>query len=199
MSDPEPDPELDAGWQDYREERLAAGIARARAVVERLPQDGRGWYLLACLHERMGALRLADRCFARAARATHEPCAPPCRIDAGRFTAALDAATRRLPPQLAEALGLVQIVVRDHPTPQQLGGFDEFELLGLFDGPTRAELGGSDTRFGPQPIIWIYRRPHEHACINLAELREEVARTFLHEYGHFLGFDEDDMVKFGME
>jgi predicted Zn-dependent protease with MMP-like domain len=75
-----------------------------------------------------------------------------------------------LPPEIADRLDNVAVIVEDRPPS---GG-----LLGLFD-----------PRGGLQRII-IYRELHPGA--------EEVKRTVLHEIGHYFGMDERRVRSWGL-
>jgi len=96
------------------------------------------------------------------------------------------AALDDLPPELAEALANVAIVVEDeHP--------EEPDLYGWYDGigPARDAAGALPDR------IVIYRRPLERAFRTNAELRREIRITVLHEVGHFFGLDEERIEDLG--
>jgi predicted Zn-dependent protease with MMP-like domain len=72
----------------------------------------------------------------------------------------------------------------------------EPDALGLFTGPEFAEE--EDVPMPPQIILFLEN------LWDLAEgaeeiFREEVRTTFLHELGHYLGLDEDELTKRGLE
>jgi predicted Zn-dependent protease with MMP-like domain len=82
--------------------------------------------------------------------------------------AAAQAALDELPPQFAERLGDVAIVVEEsHPE----------GLMGIYD-----PVGGLE-----RVVIFRDANPNE----------EEVRRTVLHEIGHFFGMDERDLEEAG--
>lgn len=85
-----------------------------------------------------------------------------------RVRAAAQAALDELPPQFAERLGDVAIVVEEsHPE----------GLMGIYD-----PVGGLE-----RVVIFRDANPNE----------EEVRRTVLHEIGHFFGMDERDLEEAG--
>lgn len=98
----------------------------------------------------------------------------------------------RLPSELREASEPVVILYQNMPDQAVLDQGFEPDLLGLFEGASRLEADphASD----PPPRIILY-------LDNLWDLAEgdpetfadEVRTTYLHELGHFLGFDEDDL------
>jgi predicted Zn-dependent protease with MMP-like domain len=98
--------------------------------------------------------------------------------------AALDA----LPPDLAEGLENVAVVVEDeHPA--------DADLFGSFDGVPRTERSS----FGPgsPATITIYRRPLEDEFPDPEELERQIRITVLHELAHYFGIDEARIDELG--
>jgi predicted Zn-dependent protease with MMP-like domain len=72
------------------------------------------------------------------------------------------------------------------------------DTLGLFVGPDYAEEGFGGSPLPPQIILflenlWAQAESDEEVYL------EEVHTTFLHELGHYLGLDEDDLCERGLE
>ena len=101
-----------------------------------------------------------------------------------------------LPKDIQDAAGKVTISFEEKPG---LGAYDE-ELegdeLGLFEGTSAMDEGES----GEIPRIrlfltslweWVGEEEHDY--------RDEVGTTFLHELGHYLGWDEDQIAERGLE
>lgn len=100
------------------------------------------------------------------------------------------AALDELPPNIAEALRNVAVVVEDENP-------DDPDLLGLYHGvplPERGDMAGTL----PDKIS-IYRIPLEESFPDPEELREEIRVTVLHELGHYFGLDEDRIAQLGYE
>ena len=95
-----------------------------------------------------------------------------------------------LPPDLAQALENIAVVVEDeHP--------DDPDLFGLYHGvplPERGDMGG----VLPDKIS-IYRIPLEETFRDPNELREEIRITVLHELAHYFGLDEDRIAELGYD
>jgi len=100
------------------------------------------------------------------------------------------AALDELPPDLAQALENIAVVVEDeHP--------DDPDLFGLYHGvplPERGDMGG----VLPDKIS-IYRIPLEETFRDPNELREEIRITVLHELAHYFGLDEDRIADLGYD
>jgi predicted Zn-dependent protease with MMP-like domain len=91
------------------------------------------------------------------------------------------AALDSLPPNLAQALDNVAVVVEEENR-------DEPDLYGLFDWP----------EYMPAKIS-IYRRPLVEDFQDAAELEEQIRVTVLHELAHYFGMDEDRLADLGYD
>jgi predicted Zn-dependent protease with MMP-like domain len=72
----------------------------------------------------------------------------------------------------------------------------EADTLGLFTGP---EFADEENVPLPPQIILFLENIWDLAETNEKIFREEVRTTFLHELGHYLGLDEDDLTERGLE
>jgi predicted Zn-dependent protease with MMP-like domain len=105
-----------------------------------------------------------------------------------------------LPPQLMDYLENVDVVVEDWPEEDVLDSQkmeSRHDLLGTYTGVSRLERGG-DLPMLPDKIT-IYQRPLESICPTLQDLEREVRKTLLHEVGHYLGMNEEDLHRLGYE
>ena len=186
-------------WDAYHEGNPRLGADLARQAVAEQPRDGRGHYVLACNLERLGHLAEADRSFVRASQAIHEPHPLPYRVSWRHFESAVGRGADALPTELREALEEIHLILADYPAGEQAGQDQSYELLGLFAGPTKAELQEAVGNGELSARIYLYRRAHEHIATSAVEFDDELRRTLYHELGHYLGFDEDDMERFGLE
>jgi predicted Zn-dependent protease with MMP-like domain len=184
-------------WDAYRLADPEAGIAAAKAALAQESRHGGAWYVMGACHERAGRFGRADRCFHRAAHVNVEPQAMPYRIAWPRFCALVERSAAALPPALGKALGEVTLVLADYAEPALLEEFEERELLGLFTGPTRAERSPTADGADLPPQVHLFRRAHEHTCSTREELETEVRSTLIHEFGHYLGYGEDELEKLG--
>lgn len=73
----------------------------------------------------------------------------------------------------------------------------EPDILGLFIGPDL--LHGSDALASvPAQILLFLENLWDHSDGDLATYRDEVRITYLHELGHYLGWDEDEVARRGL-
>lgn len=108
----------------------------------------------------------------------------------GEFDALVERALDGVPERFREALDTVAVVVEDDCPP------DRGRAYGLYHGIPRTQFGGS-WHAAPPARIAIYRRPLLEDFPDPYELIEQVRITVLHEIGHHLGLDEDQLERLG--
>jgi predicted Zn-dependent protease with MMP-like domain len=79
----------------------------------------------------------------------------------------------------------------------QADGFPD-DLLGLFTGSTRVEEQTGGHPAPPQIFLYLDNL-WDYAEEDIAAFREEVRLTYLHELGHYLGWNEDDLAARGLD
>lgn len=94
-----------------------------------------------------------------------------------------------VPEPFASALDEVAVVVEDR-APREMGS-----LYGLYTGVPLTE-GVIPSGMLPARIA-VYMHPLLEHCADADEIVEQVRITVLHELGHHLGFDEDDLDALG--
>lgn len=72
------------------------------------------------------------------------------------------------------------------------------DTLGLFVGPEYSEEGHGPSPLPPQIILFL-ENLWDFAEGNEEFFAEEVRTTYLHELGHYLGLDEDDLGERGLD
>ena len=117
------------------------------------------------------------------------------------FTDAVAEALKMLPAEFRDRMKNVSVVVRDKPTTKELkdaGVAKGDTLLGLFIGTSLAEKSVFDAPRDVDRII-LYRKPLEEMCATRAKLVKEIRKTVIHEVGHFLGMEEEELERLGYE
>lgn len=121
------------------------------------------------------------------------------KISRKQFDALLEQAIAALPPQFAQWLDEVPVIVEDYPSKKMLADFgidDEGELLGSFHGMAFTQR--SIEQDGQLPdAIYLFREPLIDESDNEEELAKQIRITLLHEIGHLAGFDEDELEEKG--
>ena len=111
------------------------------------------------------------------------------------FTDLVDEALSRIPRRFRAAMKKVAVIVVDEP-PAHILQEMEIEppdsLFGLYQGTPLPERGWAFGNALPDRIS-IYQRPIVEACADDEEIRDCVAETVIHEFGHYFGMDEDQI------
>ena len=100
---------------------------------------------------------------------------------------------KKLSPEVARHADAVPVVCFAEPTPEMEEEGLEPDLLGLFVGPAMDEEPGLDDPLPPEILLFLGNL-WDYAEEDPEVFREEVRRTYLHELGHYLGLEEDDLV-----
>ena len=101
---------------------------------------------------------------------------------------------RKLSPEIARHADGIPVVCFPAPTREMIEEEGiEPDLLGLFVGPALDEAEGLDDPLPPEILLFL-ENLWDYAEENPGIFREEVRRTYLHELGHYLGLEEDDMA-----
>jgi predicted Zn-dependent protease with MMP-like domain len=112
-----------------------------------------------------------------------------------RFQRLVAEALDGIPRRFRRAMKNVAVVVEDEP-PAHLLEEMEIEppdsLFGLYQGTPLPERSWSYGNTLPDRIS-IYQRPIEEACEDDDEIRDCIAETVIHEFGHYFGMDEDQI------
>jgi predicted Zn-dependent protease with MMP-like domain len=111
------------------------------------------------------------------------------------FSALVEDALREIPRRFRAAMKNVAIVVEDVPPPDVLAEL-ELEpgdtLYGLYQGTPLTQRGWGYGNALPDRIS-IYQRPIEEDCEDDDEIRDCVAETVIHEFGHYFGMSEEEI------
>jgi len=99
----------------------------------------------------------------------------------------------RLPKELQSASDPVVTLYQSSPDQTVLDQGFEPDLLGLFEGASRLEADPTSLDSPPRIILYLDNL-WDLAGEDPKIFAEEVRTTYLHELGHFLGFDEDDLA-----
>jgi predicted Zn-dependent protease with MMP-like domain len=108
------------------------------------------------------------------------------------------AAQKRLPPDVRAAAADVPVCYEAQPNRALQAEGWEPDILGLFVGH---EHGGelADSQPLPPQILLFLENIWDYAEGDPEIYRVEVRLTYLHELGHYLGWDEDEVARRGLE
>jgi predicted Zn-dependent protease with MMP-like domain len=112
-----------------------------------------------------------------------------------RFTQLVEDALQEIPKRFRASMKNVAVVVEEEPPAHIL---EEMEiepgdtLFGLYQGTPLPERSWAYGNTLPDRIS-IYMHPILEACADDDEIRECVAETVIHEFGHYFGMSEEEI------
>jgi predicted Zn-dependent protease with MMP-like domain len=121
-------------------------------------------------------------------------------VNAAEWNALLEETLRDLPAALRERIGEVQFRIARVPSAEQrdlMADCDDCGLLGLYEGVALPDRFEGDEPLVPDRIT-IFTLAHETEFRGGAALEQGVRDTIVHEIGHYLGLDDDDLDALGL-
>lgn len=118
----------------------------------------------------------------------------PSRIGPREFDALVEQALSGVPEQFRQYLDNVVVVVEEEPTDEDYDETDtpdEHELFGIFRGAPYFERNRTVSELPAQ--IALFRGPILRSCETRGEAVREIRDTVVHELGHWLGLDDEEM------
>jgi predicted Zn-dependent protease with MMP-like domain len=112
-----------------------------------------------------------------------------------QFSKLVNQALEGIPRRFRDAMNNVAVIVEEEPPPELLAemGMDEGDtLFGLYHGTPLTQRDFSYGNTLPDRIS-IYQFPIEDACQDEDEIRQCVAETVIHEFGHYFGLSEEEI------
>lgn len=116
-------------------------------------------------------------------------------MNRARFEQLVEEALADLPPEFAERLDNVTLMVEDWASPDQLGKVnlrDRHNLLGLYEGIPLTERPRAYDGALPDRIT-IFRIPIEEMSRSDSDIKTQVRKTVMHELGHYFGMSEEQL------
>ncbi len=110
----------------------------------------------------------------------------------------VEATLSELPQPLRERAQGLPVTLEPSPNEAQVADGVAPDTLGLFVGPEYAYEETSTVPLPPQIILFL-ENLWEISDGDEATFRQEIHTTYMHELGHYLGLDEDDLYDRGLE
>lgn len=167
------------------------------------PLNPESYFWRGMLRERAEDLAGARRDFRRAHRIDPEGFPMPLRLDDATVEAVVEEAVRAMHPSIQAYLQQVAILLEEVPDEETLRQWDPpappGDILGYFSGSSLLERSIENPWSNLPSAIVLFRRNLERIAHDRERLIEELRITVLHEVGHFLGLDEDDLAARGLD
>jgi predicted Zn-dependent protease with MMP-like domain/Flp pilus assembly protein TadD len=181
--------------------RLDEARRQLHAAEKLAPRDAWVQHALGLVTERAGDVREAERRFARARKLDAEAFPRPVSVPPEEFDRLLEDALAALPEPIRRYLSNVAITVEEIPADGDLLAASpplSPQSLGMFRGASLGQKGSDPWSHFPSSIV-LYQRNLERAVRSREELVREIGVTLVHEVGHFLGLDEDQLWERGLD
>lgn len=108
------------------------------------------------------------------------------------------ATQRRLPPEIRPLARAIPVHYEALPAPDVIAEGFEPGILGLFTGSAHGMELAHDNP-APAQILLYLENLWDFAEHDVHVFRQEVRLTYLHELGHYLGWDEDEVAERGLD
>jgi predicted Zn-dependent protease with MMP-like domain/Flp pilus assembly protein TadD len=182
--------------------RLDEARRQLHAAEKLAPRDAWVQNALGLVLERAGDVQEAERRFARARKLDADAFPRPVTLAPEEFDRVLEAALAALPEPIRRYLANVAITVEEIPSDQDLLAASpplSPQSLGMFRGAPLGQKGSMDPWSHFPSSIVLYHRNLERAVRSREELVREIGVTLVHEVGHFLGLDEEQLWERGLD
>jgi predicted Zn-dependent protease with MMP-like domain len=115
-------------------------------------------------------------------------------VSPAEFETLVEEALANLPPEFAELLDNVAVVVEEEPTREDREILEDegHELLGLYRGVARTQRTYDMLPMLPDQIA-IFRRPILRITRTRRDALREIRNTVIHELGHYFGLADHEM------
>jgi predicted Zn-dependent protease with MMP-like domain len=193
---------LEQGIALYELSRLDEGREILRRAERLDPEEPWIHHHLGLVAERRGDDEEARRRFSRARKLAPDEFPKPIALSPAAFDQAVEDALAKLPEQVRRYLSNVAITVEDLPSDHDLLAADpplSPSILGIFRGPPYGRNDAVDPWTHLPSSIALFQRNLERFARSRADLIEQIGVTLVHEVGHFLGLDEDELYERGLD
>lgn len=169
-------------------------------LADGMPDEPDVQHYLGLIAERRGDKDLAERHFSTARKLDPETYPAHVSFTQSEFEAAVESAIAKLPHKVRDAMKDVTVMVEDLPKDDDLKtDMLSPQSLGMFRGTPYGEQSVFDQGGQLPPSILLYQRNIERFAETREELLAEIEDTLIHEVGHLMGFDEEDLAERGLQ
>jgi predicted Zn-dependent protease with MMP-like domain len=191
--------EANALYELCRFEEAAAVLTR---ILQEDPRDPWSHWLFGLCLERLGRPAFAARHLAEAREIAPDDFAEGASLSPDAFEQVVEDALAELPEPVRNYLANVAVSVEDLPDVEELQASDpphSPSILGIFRGSPLGDKASMDPWSHFPSSIALFQRNLERFARTREELQDEIRVTVLHEVGHFLGLDEEQLRALGLD
>lgn len=200
LDDEWPDPQAGLAWAYFRACRFADSAKAADRALLLDPEIAETHQLRGILAERRGEEAESLLAFAEARRLDPERFPDPYEMSEEEFLQVAQETVDELDEKIKSVLQDAALFVQQFPHDDLLRESDpplDPQLLGLFVGRSLLEQSHLDSGTLPN-TMYFFQKNIERIVTSREELEDEIRITVLHEIGHHLGWDEDELAARGL-
>lgn len=123
----------------------------------------------------------------------------PWAVTEDEFAEIAETTVERLPPEVRAKLGNLPLVMGDVPSEDMVRDGVDPRVLGLISGIPLSEKLAVGEGTPMLDCVHLFQRNIERVTVSAEMLREEIAKTVVHEVLHYFGLDEDEVARWGLE
>jgi predicted Zn-dependent protease with MMP-like domain len=171
-------------------------------ILHEDPDDPWSHWLLGLCFERLERPSPAAHHLAKARDLAPDDFAENVSLSPEAFEKVVEDALEELPGPVREYLANVAVSVEDLPEAEELLASDpphSPSILGIFRGSPLGDKASMDPWSHFPSSIALFQRNLERFARTREELVDEIRVTLLHEVGHFLGLDEEQLRELGLD
>ncbi|MEW6432490.1 MAG: metallopeptidase family protein [Myxococcota bacterium] len=196
--DPEhPEARLERALALFELGRFDEAAGALEAITRDHPDEPWAFHYLGLIAERRG--KDPQPLFAKARALDPEGFPPPVQLTPEAFDAAVAEAIDSLPEHARPALDNAVIAVEPIPSDDDVKEGLSPTSLGVFQGTPLDERSPVEAAHHQTARIALFQKNLERFARTREELVEEIRVTVLHEVGHLLGLDEDELFERGLD
>lgn len=198
VADPDvQDPELDCarGIALFELGRLAEAESALKSSLRGNADLAEAHYALGLVAELLGTGQEVEY-FRRARRLDPDRYPPKPQMSRDEFEEVVEESLTLVPKTVQAALQSVPVIIAELPHPDDIKNAEpplSPLALGMYVGPPPGLDDLSDLPSVEQPAMVLFKRNLERSTDGKNELKEEIARTVVHELGHVLGLSDDEL------
>ncbi len=178
-----------------------ARLPEAKKAFERImrdwPDEPWSYHYRGLIAERQG--EDVEKWFRQARERSPEEFPATQHLSDDEFDAAVKQAIAQLPEHAKPHLDNVVIDVEPIPSDDELNEGLSPTILGVFQGTPIDERMATHAEHHQTARIVLFQKNLERFARTREELLEEIRITVLHEVGHLLGLDEDELAERGLD
>lgn len=188
------------GWASFRACRFEDAREQVARALDAGPELAEVHQLEGLLAERGGDEDRALIAFAEARRLDSERYPDSFHLGADEFLEFAQRVVGELDEKVRRLLDDAPFFVQPFPSEELLTSEDpplDPQLLGLFVGQSLLEQSVQDSGSLPN-TLYLFQNNLERSAATRSDLEREIRVTVLHEIGHHLGWDEEDLAERGL-